>query len=146
MRRPVRRKRRKGLRHRPRERIRALCLSSGWFESANMRFRFGLRTLALLIAMICIALWAVPVITEWYYWHKLREIVADNMADLATRPGEPSVFLGVVRDSEYYLSNHEIKWDPAVNAMFDLVSNRRNDAVFVTLPRKPGRWASTPDE
>ena len=116
-----------------------------WLAIPLMKIRFGLRSLALLIAVVCVALWAVPVAMDWYYWHKLREIIANNMDDLA-KPGEPSIFLGVVKDSEYYLSNHEIRWDPAANAMTELVSNRRNDAVFVTFPRKAGRWASTPDE
>ncbi len=68
------------------------------------------------------------------------------MAELAVRPGEPSVFLGVAKQNEYYLANHEIQWDSALGAMTELSATRRNDAVFVTWPRKIGRWAKSPDE
>jgi hypothetical protein len=110
------------------------------------RIRFSLRSLAILIAAVCIALWAIPSAIDWYYWHQVRATIVDAMADLATRYKEPSVFLGVAKNNEYYLANHEIKWDPAQNAMIDLTDVRHNDAVFVTWPRKVGQWANSPNE
>jgi hypothetical protein len=110
------------------------------------RFRFSLKSLAIIIAVVGIALWAVPAAMEWYYWHEVRATVVDTMEDLATRHEEPSVFLGVVKNNEYYLANHEIKWDPSQNAMVDLTDARRSDAIFVTWPRKTGQWVNSSDE
>jgi hypothetical protein len=112
----------------------------------KLRYRFGLRRLFVLIALVCISLWAIPAATDWYYWRRVRAIVIDTMADLAMPSTEPSVFLGVANQSEYYLSNHEIKWDSSLGAMTDRSSNRRIDAVFVAWPGKAGIWADSPDE
>jgi hypothetical protein len=83
---------------------------------------------------------------DWYYWHRVRTIVIDTMTDLAGLQREPSVFLGWAKQNEYYLSNHEIKWDASLGAMTDLSATRRNDAVFVIFPGKAGLWANSPDE
>jgi hypothetical protein len=111
-----------------------------------MRFRFGLRTLAVLVTVACIAFWAVPAAMDWYYWHRVRAIIIDTMTDLAGPAGNPSVYLGFARQNEYYLSNHELKWDSSVGAMTDLSATRRSDAVFVILPKKAGLWVNSSDE
>ncbi len=111
-----------------------------------MRFRFSLRSLTVLVAAVCFALWAIPRAMDWYYWHEVRVTIVDAMTDLATRHKEPSVFLGAVKGNEYYLANHEIKWDASQNAMVDSIDVHRNDAVFVTWPRRTGRWVSSLNE
>jgi hypothetical protein len=110
------------------------------------RIRFSLRSLTIIVAIVCVAFWAIPTVINWYYWHQIRATVIEAMADLAIRHIEPSVFLGVAKNKEYYLANHEIKWEPSRNAMVDLTDVRRADAVFVTWPRKVGQWASSPKD
>lgn len=105
-----------------------------------------MRTLLVLVALVCVAFWAIPAALDWAKWQYLEVSITQNMADIAASTGAPSVYLGVVRKNEFYLSNHEITWDASRRAMIDQLTRRRRDAVFVILPGSPGAWVNTPDE
>ena len=111
-----------------------------------MRFRFGLRTLAVLVATVCIALWAVPVALEWCKWRLVRGVVIDTMNDIAASPGKPAVYMGVAWHSTYVLANVEIDWNLSTNSGNPITSNPRSDAIFVEMPGKVHRWAQSPNE
>ena len=100
-----------------------------------MRFRFGLRTVALLVAVICIALWSIPVVMEWYKWRLIRGVVDDTLDKVAASPGKPTVYTGVVWHSQYCLANVEVKWDPVTDSGTHMSSIPRNDAVFAIIRR-----------
>jgi hypothetical protein len=111
-----------------------------------MKFRFGLRTFAILIAVICIALWAVPAAMEWYKWRLIRAVVIDTMNQIAATPDKTVVYTGVAWHSRYCLANVEIKWDRLTDSGTLLSSSPRSDAVFVEIPGKVHTWAHSPDE
>jgi hypothetical protein len=111
-----------------------------------MRFRFGLRSFAIFVATICIALWAVPAAFEWYKWRLVRAVVIDTMNQIAASPGKPAVYTGVAWNSQYCLANVEIKWDSLTDSGKQLSSTPRTDAVFVEIPGKVHTWAHSPNE
>jgi hypothetical protein len=111
-----------------------------------IKFRFGLRSLAVLVTTVCIALWAVPAGLEWYKWRLIRAVVIDTMDQIAASPGKPAMYMGVAWHSQYCLANVEVKWD-SISQSGTLVSTTpRNDAVFVEMPGKVHTWAHSPDE
>ena len=57
-----------------------------------------------------------------------------------------TVFAGVVKQSEYFLANHEIQWDAPTASMIDAPGAVRSDAVFVAMPAIEGSWVHSPDE
>ena len=117
-----------------------------------MKLRFGRRKIVTVVAMVAIAMCAAPAALNWCYWRGVQWVVSNTMADLAVtaestvQPAEPSVFAGFISQNEYYLSNHEIKWDASLNGMTESNPNRRRDAVFVSFPSKAGSWANSSDE
>ena len=111
-----------------------------------MRFRFGLQTFAIFVAVICVALWAVPAAMEWYKWRLIRGVVIDTMSQIAASPGKPAMYMGVAWRSEYCLANVEVKWDSLTQSGALVSSTPRTDAVFVEIPGKVHTWAQTPDE
>ena len=110
------------------------------------RFRFGLRSLAVLVAVVCIALWAVPVALEWGKWRLLRKVVDDTLSEIAASPDKPAIYMGVAWHSTYVLANVEIDWDLSTNSGHPITSSRRSDAIFVEMPGKVHRWAHSPGE
>jgi hypothetical protein len=111
------------------------------------RFRFGLRTLAVLVALVCIALWAVPAAMEWYKWRHVRAVVTDTMNEIAASPGKFDCYKGFVWHTPYYvLANVEIKWDPLTDSGTQMTSIPRSDAIFVEMPGKVHTWAQSPSE
>ena len=111
-----------------------------------MRFRFGLRTVAVLVAVICIALWSIPAFMEWGKWRLVRGVVYDTLDKIAASPEKPTVYTGVGWHSQYCLSNVEIKWDLKTNSGTLISSIPRSDAVFVEIPSKVHTWAHSPTE
>jgi hypothetical protein len=111
-----------------------------------MRFRFGLRTVALLVAVVCIALWSIPVVMEWYKWRLIRGVVNDTIDKIAASPGKPTIYTGVAWHSQYCLANVEVKWDPVTDSGTQMSSIPRNDAVFVEMPSKVHTWAHSSNE
>jgi hypothetical protein len=111
-----------------------------------MKIRFGLRTLALMIALVCIALWLVPAAVEWGKWRLIRAVVVDTMDAIAASPEKPAVYMGMAWDSQYCLANVEVKWDPMTGTGSQVSSTPRNDAVFVEMPGKVHTWVQSPNE
>jgi hypothetical protein len=111
-----------------------------------MRIRFGLRTLAALITLACIALWAVPAAKEWAEWRLIRASVTDTMSKIAASPGKPAVYAGVAKKEQYCLANVEVKWDVLTDSGTQLSFTPRSDAVFLEVPDKVHSWAHSPDE
>ena len=87
-----------------------------------MRFRFGLRTLALLVAAVCIALWSIPVVTEWYKWRLIRGVVEDTIDKIAASPGKPTVYSKLAWHSQYCLANVEVKWDQVTDSGTNVIN------------------------
>ena len=112
-----------------------------------MRFRFGLLSLAVLVAVVCVALWAVPVATEWYKWRHVQSVVIDTIDQIAASPGKPAVFKGFTWRTTYFvLANVEVKWDPLTDSGTPITSTPRSDAIFVEMPGKVHTWAKSPSE
>jgi hypothetical protein len=111
-----------------------------------MRFRIGMRSLLLLMAAACVALWAIPAAMDWYHWRTVRAWVSDCVADLASSQSEPKIILGVVEQSEYCLSNLEVKWDSTTGSPMPVSFTPRRDAVYVEMPDKTGKWVSSTSE
>ena len=111
-----------------------------------MRFRFGLRSLALLVAAVCIALWSIPALMEWGKWRLVRGVVHDTIDKIAASPEKPAIYKGVAWHSPYCLANVEIKWDPKTDSGTQMSSIPRSDAVFVEVPNKVHTWVHSPDE
>jgi hypothetical protein len=111
-----------------------------------MRVRFGLRTLAVLVAVLCVALWAIPVIKEWAQWQLIRSSVLDTMSKIAASPDKPAVFAGLAIKNQYCLANVEIKWDTVTDSGNQVTFTPRRDAVFVEVPDKVHGWVRSADE
>jgi hypothetical protein len=111
-----------------------------------MRFRFGLRTLAALVTVTCIVLWAVPVVKEWAEWRWIRASVTDTMSKISASSGKPAVYTGIAIKDQYCLANIEVKWDALTDSGTQISSTPRSDAVFVEVPNTVHRWAHSPDE
>jgi hypothetical protein len=111
-----------------------------------MRFRFGLRTLAALVTVACIALWAVPAAKRWTEWRLIRASVTDTMSRIAASPGKPAIYAGFAIKDHYCLANVEVKWDVLTDSGTQLSFTPRSDAVFVEVPDKVHSWAQSPDE
>jgi hypothetical protein len=111
-----------------------------------MRFRFGLRSLAVIVAAICIALWAVPATWDWCKWQLLRAVVVDTISQIAASPDKPAVYYGVAWHSEYCLANVEVKWDTSTGTAIPLSSTPRSGAIFVDMPGKVHTWANSSNE
>jgi hypothetical protein len=100
----------------------------------------------LLVTLVGVALWAIPVATEWVKWRMLRAVVIDTLANIAASPGKPAIYYGVAWRSEYCLANVEVKWDPMTGSGTQTSFTPRSDAVFVEIPGKVHTWARSPDE
>jgi hypothetical protein len=100
----------------------------------------------LLVALVGVALWAIPAATEWIKWRMIRAVVVDTMAKIADSPEKPAVYYGVAWRSEYCLANVEVKWDPLTGSGSQTTSTPRSDAVFVEMPGKVHTWARSLDE
>jgi methionine-rich copper-binding protein CopC len=111
-----------------------------------MKVRFGLRTLAAVVAAICLALWAVPVVMEWAHWRLIRASVADTMAKIAASPDKPTVYTGITIRNQYCLANIEVEWDTLTNSGTQISLTPRGDAVFVEVPDKINGWVQSADE
>src|SRR5262245_32307705 len=111
-----------------------------------MRFRFGLRSLATAVAVVCFALWAVPAGLEWCKWRLIRAVVVDTMEQITASPEKPAVYMGFAWHSAYVLANVEIKWDPVTNSGSPPLSAPRSDAIFVEMPGKVHTWVHSPNE
>jgi|1186.fasta_scaffold435594_2 hypothetical protein len=105
------------------------------------RFRFGLRSLALLVAVVCVALWAVPAALEWGKWRLLQKVVNDTISEIAASPEKPTIYMGVAWHSTYVLANVEIKWNLSTNSGSPITSKPRSGAIFVEMPGKVHTWA-----
>jgi hypothetical protein len=102
--------------------------------------------LALLVAIFCLALWAVPTAIEWGKWRLVRAVVIDTMDAIAASPEKPAVYTGIAWNSQYCLANVEVKWDPVSDTGAQVSSTPRTDAVFVEIPGKVHTWARSPNE
>jgi hypothetical protein len=111
-----------------------------------MRFRFGLRSLAVLVTTVCIALWAVPAAIEWYEWRLIRAVVVDTMAQVAASPHKPTMYTGFARHSQYCLANVEVEWNSLSSSGALITEKPRSDAIFVEMPGKVRAWVHSPDE
>jgi hypothetical protein len=111
-----------------------------------VKFRFGLRSLAVLVAVVCVALWAVPIAIEWSKWQLIRRVVEDTISQIKASPGKPAVYMGVAWHSTYVLANVEMDWDLTTNSGTPPLSPPRSDAIFVEMPGKVHTWAHSPDE
>jgi hypothetical protein len=111
-----------------------------------MRFRFGLRTLAIAVAVVCIALWAIPLALEWSKWRLIRGVVIDTMEQIAASPDKPAIYMGVAWHSEYVLANVEINWNSSTLSGHKVTSTPRSDAIFLEMPGKVHTWVHSPDE
>src|SRR5262245_45034150 len=111
-----------------------------------MRFRFGLRSLAIVVAVVCVALWAVPVALEWCKWRLVRGVVDSTINDIAASPDKPAIYMGVAWHSTYVLANVEINWNLSTNSGSPITSSPRSDAIFVEMPGKVHRWVQSPNE
>ena len=92
------------------------------------------------VAVVCIALWAVPATMEWFKWRVLRAVVDDTMSQIAASPGKPAVYAGVAWHSKYCLANVEVKWNPVTDSGKLITSTPRSDEVFVEVPGKVHVW------
>ena len=111
-----------------------------------MRIRFGLRTLLVFVTLVCIALWAIPIATEWCKWRMVRAVVVDTMAQIAASPGKPAIYSGFAWRRQYCLANVEVQWDPLSDSGNQISSIPRNDAVFVEVPGRVHTWARSADD
>jgi hypothetical protein len=110
------------------------------------RFRFGLRSLAVVVAVVCVALWAVPVAIEWTKWRLLQTVVNDTISAIAASPEKPAIYMGVAWHSTYVLANVEIKWNLSTNSGAPITSTPRSGAIFVEMPGKVHTWVKSPNE
>jgi hypothetical protein len=102
--------------------------------------------LAVIVAIVCIALWAVPAVMEWFKWRALRAVVDDTMSQIAASPGKPAVYVGTAWHSKYCLANVEIKWDPLTDSGTQMSTTPRNGEVFVEVPGKVHTWTRSLNE
>jgi hypothetical protein len=110
-----------------------------------MSFRFGLRSLAALVTMCCVALWAIPTSIQWYEWRHIRLAVNETVAELAAvHDNLQIVMLGHLQP--FCLSDHDIEWKSDTESPVSRSFSIRTDAVFVVSPGKPGIWAHSPHE
>lgn len=107
-----------------------------------MKYRFRLKSLILLITLICLALCAM----SWYARRAAETWIADSISNLASSKSEPKIILGVIDQNEYCLSNLEVNWSAATGPTTAPPDSPRSDAVFVAMPDKIGRWAHSPKE
>ena len=111
-----------------------------------MRVRFGLRTMAAVVAAFCLALWAVPEVIEWARWRMIRASVTDTMSKIAASPDKPAVYTGVAIKNQYCLANVELEWDTVTDSGTQISITPRGDAVFVEVPDNVNGWVQSVDE
>jgi hypothetical protein len=110
------------------------------------RLRFSLRTLAIFVALVCVALWAIPTAIEWSKWRLVRGVVVDTIDQIAASPNKPAIYMGIAWHSTYVLANVEIDWNLSTNSGSAPKTNPRSDAIFVEMPGKVHTWVHSPDE
>jgi hypothetical protein len=97
--------------------------------------------LAVLVAVVCIALWVLPLVLEWGKWRLLQTVVNDTITEIAASPDKPAIYMGVAWHSTYVLANVEIKWNLSTNSGSPITSSPRSGAIFVEMPGKVHTWA-----
>ena len=113
---------------------------------AMRKFRFSLRVTAIFVALVCIALWAIPAAIEWGKWRLVRGVVVDTVNQIAASPNKPSVYMGRAWHSVYVLANVELDWNLSTNSGTPPKTMPRGDGIFVEMPGKVHTWVHSPDE